>query len=128
MARKLEGMPRNASTHAAGVLITARARWWTTCPLQTNDDVITTQFPMTTAGSAGPSEDGLSGPAHAERDHATPSRWCAPDGGTVCDSDDIPMDDAGVYKMISDGETDGVFQLESAGMRQFLHEHAARQL
>ena len=35
-------------------------------------------------------------------------------GGTVPDANDIPMDDPGVYKMISEGDTDGVFQLESA--------------
>ena len=52
MARKLEGMPRNASTHAAGVLITAKPVV-DYCPLQTNDDVITTQFPMGTVEALG---------------------------------------------------------------------------
>ena len=46
-------MPRHASTHAAGVLITARARWIEYVPLQTNDDVITTQFPMGTLEELG---------------------------------------------------------------------------
>ena len=52
MARKLEGMPRNASTHAAGVLITAEPVV-EYCPLQTNDDVITTQYPMTIVEALG---------------------------------------------------------------------------
>ena len=52
MARKLEGMPRNASTHAAGVLITANPVV-DYCPLQTNDDVITTQYPMGTVEALG---------------------------------------------------------------------------
>ena len=68
MARKLEGMPRNASTHAAGVLITAEPVV-EYCPLQTNDDVITTQFPMTHRRAARSAEDGLPRTAHAQRHH-----------------------------------------------------------
>ena len=118
MARKLEGMPRNASTHAAGVLITADPVV-EYCPLQTNDDVITTQFPMTTVEALGLLKMDFLGLRTLNVIMDTIEMVRA-GGGTVCDSDDIPMDDDGVYKMISDGETDGVFQLESTGMRNFL--------
>ena len=118
MARKLEGMPRNASTHAAGVLITARPVV-DYCPLQTNDDVITTQFPMGTVEALGLLKMDFLGlrtlnvimdTIEMARDRLGPDFT----------SEDIPLDEPGVYSMISDGETDGVFQLESSGMRQFL--------
>ena len=118
MARKLEGMPRNASTHAAGVLITADPVV-EYCPLQTNDDVITTQFPMTTVEQLGLLKMDFLGlrTLNVIMDSIDMVRE---GGGEVCNAEDIPLDDAGVYQMISDGDTDGVFQLESSGMTQFL--------
>ena len=118
MAKKLEGMPRNASTHAAGVLITAKPVV-EYCPLQTNDDVITTQFPMTTVEALGLLKMDFLGlrTLNVIMDSIEMIRE---NGGPEFKSEDIPLDDAGVYQMISDGETDGVFQLESTGMRQFL--------
>ena len=118
MARKLEGMPRNASTHAAGVLITAEPVV-EYCPLQTNDDVITTQFPMTTVEQLGLLKMDFLGLRTLNVIMDTIEMVRA-GGGTVCDAADIPDDDPGVYQMISDGDTDGVFQLESSGMRNFL--------
>ena len=118
MARKLEGMPRNASTHAAGVLITARPVV-DYCPLQTNDDVITTQFPMGTVEALGLLKMDFLGlrtlnvimdTMEMARDRLGPDFT----------SEDIPLDEAGVYDMISDGDTTGIFQLESSGMTQFL--------
>ena len=118
MARKLEGMPRNASTHAAGVLITADPVV-EYCPLQTNDDVITTQYPMTIVETLGLLKMDFLGlrTLNVIMDTIAMVRE---GGGTVPDANDIPMDDPGVYKMISDGDTDGVFQLESGGMTSFL--------
>ena len=118
MAKKLEGMPRNASTHAAGVLITAKPVV-DYCPLQTNDDVITTQFPMGTVEALGLLKMDFLGlrTLNVVMDTIEMARDRLGEGFTA---DDIPMDDPGVYAMISDGETDGVFQLESSGMRQFL--------
>jgi len=117
-ARKLEGMPRNASTHAAGVLITSRPVY-EYVPLQTNDEVITTQFPMGTLEKMGLLKmDFLGlrtltviGDSLAMIEQAT-GRRLAPE--------DIPMDDKGVFDMISEGDTDGVFQMEGGGMRAFL--------
>ena len=118
MARKLEGMPRNASTHAAGVLITARPVV-DYCPLQTNDDVITTQFPMGTVEALGLLKMDFLGlrTLNVIMDTIEMARDRL---GTDFVSADIPLDEPGVYQMISDGDTTGIFQLESSGMTQFL--------
>lgn len=118
MARKLEGMPRNASTHAAGVLITARPVV-DYCPLQTNDDVITTQFPMGTVEALGLLKMDFLGlrTLNVIMDTIEMARDRL---GEDFKSSDIPLDEPGVYDMISSGDTTGVFQLESSGMTQFL--------
>ncbi len=61
IGKRLEGLPRHASTHAAGVLISKRLVMEYVPLQQKNDEVIVTQFPMTTAGGAGTTEDGLLG-------------------------------------------------------------------
>ncbi|MBR0368358.1 MAG: DNA polymerase III subunit alpha [Clostridia bacterium] len=118
MARKLEGMPRNASTHAAGVLITARPVV-DYCPLQTNDDVITTQFPMGTLEALGLLKIDFLGlrTLNVIKDTIDMKRDML---GADFQPSDIPLDEPGVYSMISEGDTEGVFQLESAGMTSFL--------
>ena len=117
-AKKLEGMPRNASTHAAGVLITSEPVV-NYVPLQTNDDVVTTQFPMGTLEALGLLKMDFLGlrTLNVIMDSIALAVGA---GAEPFKSEDIPLDDPGVYKMISDGDTDGVFQLESAGMKQFL--------
>ena len=117
-AKKLEGMPRNASTHAAGVLITSEPVV-NYVPLQTNDDVVTTQFPMGTLEALGLLKMDFLGlrTLNVIMDSIA---MAIEAGAEPFKSEDIPLDDPGVYKMISDGDTDGVFQLESAGMKQFL--------
>ena len=117
-ARKLEGMPRHASTHAAGVLITAKPVN-EYVPLQTNDDVVTTQFPMTTLESLGLLKMDFLGlrTLNVVGDSLALIRA---GGGPDMQSADIPMDDESVYQMISAGDTVGVFQLESGGMTSFL--------
>ena len=117
-AKKLEGMPRNASTHAAGVLITSEPVV-NYVPLQTNDDVVTTQFPMGTLEALGLLKMDFLG--LRTLNVIMDSIGLAVEAGAKpFKSEDIPLDDPGVYKLISDGDTDGVFQLESAGMKQFL--------
>ena len=117
-AKKLEGMPRHASTHAAGVLITSKPVD-EYVPLQTNDEVITTQFPMGTLEALGLLKMDFLGLRTLNVIMDT-LEMLREEG--VCDmtGDDIPLDDHEVYKMISDGDTDGVFQLESQGMKNFL--------
>ena len=117
-ALKLEGMPRNASTHAAGVLITGRPVI-EYVPLQRNDDVITTQYPKDTVEHLGLLKMDFLGlrTLTVIRDALDMMREVE---GVDIKPEDIPMDDPEVYAMISSGETDGVFQLEGSGMRSFL--------
>ncbi|GHU83015.1 DNA-directed DNA polymerase [Clostridia bacterium] len=117
MAMKLEGMPRHASTHAAGVLITHRPVT-DYVPLQKNDDVVTTQFPMGTLEKLGLLKMDFLGlrTLTVIRDTLDMMR----EVGVDMRPEDIPLDDAAVYRMISEGDTDGVFQLEGGGMRAFL--------
>ena len=117
MAMTLEGMPRNASTHAAGVLITGKPVI-EYVPLQRNDDVITTQFPMGTIERLGLLKMDFLGlrTLTVIRDTLDMLRQ----DGLDMKPEDIPLDDPAVYEMISQGDTDGVFQLEGSGMRSFL--------
>ena len=117
MSRALEGLPRHASTHAAGVLITDKPVT-EYVPLQRNDEVITTQFPMGTIERLGLLKMDFLGlrTLTVIRDALDLMR----DAGVDMKAEDIPLDDKAVYDMISEGETDGVFQLESGGMRAFL--------
>ncbi len=117
MSLTLEGMPRHASTHAAGVLITARPVT-DYVPLQRNDDVITTQYPMGTLEHLGLLKMDFLGlrTLTVIRDALDLMKEI----GVDMRPEDIPLDDPAVYEMISSGDTDGVFQLESGGMRLFL--------
>lgn len=119
-AIELEGLPRHTSTHAAGVVITSGGIG-NFVPLQKNDDVITTQFTMTTIERLGLLKMDFLGlrtltviqdaVMHIKQAH-----------GADVNIENLDMDDAAVYEMISWGETDGVFQLESGGMKQFMKE------
>ncbi len=117
ISRALEGLPRHASTHAAGVLITDKPVT-EYVPLQRNDDVVTTQFPMGIIEQLGLLKMDFLGlrTLTVIRDTLDLLR----DEGIALRSEEIPLDDQAVYDMISEGETDGVFQLESGGMRAFL--------
>ena len=117
MSLTLEGMPRHASTHAAGVLITAKPVT-EYVPLQRNDDVITTQYPMGTLEHLGLLKMDFLGlrTLTVIQDALDLMK----DIGVDMKPEDIPLDDPKVYEMISSGDTDGVFQLEGGGMRLFL--------
>ena len=117
MAMTLEGMPRHASTHAAGVLITGHPVV-EYVPLQRNDEVITTQYPMGTVEKLGLLKMDFLGlrTLTVIRDTFDILR----EQGINMSPEDIPLDDKAVYDMISSGDTDGVFQLEGGGMRTFL--------
>ena len=116
-AMTLEGMPRHASTHAAGVLITGKPVM-EYVPLQRNDEVITTQYPMGTIERLGLLKMDFLGlrTLTVIRDTLDMLR----EQGINMKPEDIPRDDPAVYEMISAGDTDGVFQLEGGGMRTFL--------
>ncbi|MBE5776159.1 MAG: DNA polymerase III subunit alpha [Clostridiales bacterium] len=116
-ALTLEGMPRHASTHAAGVLITGEPATHFV-PLQKNDDVVTTQYPMGIIGDLGLLKMDFLGlrTLTVIRDTLDMMRL----RGIDMQPEDIPMDDPDVFDMICNGDTDGVFQLEGGGMRTFL--------
>ena len=113
----LEGMPRHAGTHAAGVLITRRPVT-EYVPLQTNDEVITTQYAMGIVEKLGLLKMDFLGLRTLTVIQDTLDLLARQ--GIHLKVEDIPMDDPAVYQMISRGDTDGVFQLEGSGMRAFL--------
>ena len=116
-AMTLEGMPRHASTHAAGVLIT-REPATHYVPLQKNDDVITTQYPMGIIEKLGLLKMDFLGLRTLTVIRDTLDM--IEKRGVHLKPEDIPLNDPGVFDMICQGDTDGVFQLEGGGMRSFL--------
>lgn len=111
-ARRVEGMPRNTSTHAAGVVITHNPVS-TYVPLATNDDVPVTQYIMTTLEELGLLKmDFLGLRTLTVIDDASKAAGI--------DINDIPIDDEKVYRLFSRGQTEGIFQFESSGMKQML--------
>ena len=119
-ARKLEGLPRHSSTHAAGVVISKKPVV-EYVPLNANDGVITTQFPMTTLEELGLLKmDFLGLRTLTVIDNA--AKLVKQNHGIDLDMSKIPFDDAKVYELIASGNTEGIFQLESAGMKSFMKE------
>ncbi len=117
MARRVEGMSRHASTHAAGVVIT-KDEVSSYVPLAKNDEAVVTQYNMTDIERLGLLKMDFLGlrtltvikeAADAVREF---------DAGF--DIDKIPLDDKATMEMLSSGDTLGVFQFESAGMRSVL--------
>ncbi|MEA4940796.1 MAG: DNA polymerase III subunit alpha [Christensenella sp.] len=117
---RLEGLPRHSSTHAAGVVISS-VPITEVVPLQVNDSVVTTQFPMTTLEELGLLKMDFLGLRTLTVIRDTLS-FITDSGKPAPDLDRLPFTDPAVYKMIALGDTDGVFQLESGGMRQFLQQ------
>jgi len=114
MAKKVEGMPRHSSTHAAGVVIT-KDPVSEYVPLQKNDESIVTQYPMTTLESLGLLKMDFLGLRNLTviRDCVNSVRKTTPN----FDIENIPLDDKSVFEMLAKGQTQGIFQFESAGMR-----------
>ncbi|MDA8440780.1 MAG: DNA polymerase III subunit alpha [Peptococcaceae bacterium] len=119
MAMAVEGMPRHSSTHAAGVVI-AKEPVMNYLPLQkTSDGVITTQFPMKTVEEIGLLKMDFLGLRNLSIiDGAL--RLIKANKGREIELAKIPMDDAVTYQLLASGDTTGVFQLESSGMRAIL--------
>ena len=116
----LEGLPRHSSTHAAGVVISSRPLV-EYVPLQKNDESIVTQFGMTTLEELGLLKmDFLGLRTLTVMNDAI--KMVKQNRGIDIDLDKIDFDDKEVYKMIGDGRTAGVFQLESPGMTSFMKE------
>ena len=117
MARRLEGMPRNASTHAAGVVITDKPVS-DYVPLAKNGDSIVTQYTMTTLEELGLLKMDFLGLRNLSVIRCAQNMI----GRSVPDFriENIPMDDEKVFAMLASGATDGVFQFESGGMRNVI--------
>ena len=112
-ARAIEGMPRNTSTHAAGVVITSRPVS-DYVPLAKNDDLVVTQYIMTTLEELGLLKMDFLGLRNLTiLDDTVKLVQKSRPGFTLAD---VPDDDPEVFQMLSDGKTSGVFQMESAGM------------
>ncbi|MHB8959429.1 MAG: DNA polymerase III subunit alpha [Candidatus Limnocylindrales bacterium] len=121
-AQQLEGVARNASTHAAGVVI-SREPLTELMPLQkaTNSDALMTQYEMHGIEALGLLKFDFLGLSNLTilrraveliREHR----------GVEVDLDAIPLDDPKTFDLLASGETTGVFQLESAGMRRYIRE------
>ena len=117
MSRKVEGMPRHASTHAAGVVITDKpvSQY---VPLATNDGSAVTQYTMTTLEELGLLKMDFLGLRNLTviDDTVKMIRKLEPEFSI----ENIPMNDRDTMRMMSKGLTDGVFQFESGGMRSVL--------
>ena len=120
MSKRLEGLPRHASTHAAGVVICDEPVT-NHVPLNQNDGVVTTQFSMNTLEELGLLKMDFLGlrtltviksaVEEIKRIH-----------GTIIDMEHIDFNDPAVFALISAAKTEGLFQLESAGMKSFMRE------
>ncbi|MGD0017765.1 MAG: DNA polymerase III subunit alpha [Candidatus Limnocylindrales bacterium] len=121
-AKQLEGVARNASTHAAGVVI-SREPLTELMPLQraTNSDAVMTQYEMHGVDALGLLKFDFLGLSNLTilrqavdliREHR----------GEEIDLETIPLDDSRTFDLLASGETTGVFQLESAGMRRYIRE------
>ncbi|MBX6723883.1 MAG: DNA polymerase III subunit alpha, partial [Dactylosporangium sp.] len=120
LARRIEGMPRHASVHAAGIVIGAEPLQELVPLARVSDGAIVTQFSM------GPLEElgllkmdflGLRTLTVIER-----TRELVRALGQDCDPDNIPLDDEETFALLGRAETEGVFQMESGGMRDMLRE------
>ncbi len=113
VAKALEGMPRHASTHAAGVVITDRPVY-EYVPLAMNDESVVCQYPMTTLEELGLLKMDFLGLRNLTvlDDAERLVRQKEPDFRVA----EAPVDDRETFDMLAAGHTSGVFQLESAGM------------
>ncbi len=112
-AMSLEGMPRNTSTHAAGVVITADP----VCsyvPLSKNDDTIVTQYTMTTIEELGLLKMDFLGLRNLTVIHDAELE--IQKNVPQFSMSHVPDDDPDTFRMLTEGKTQGVFQLESTGM------------
>lgn len=124
MARKLEGLPRHTSMHAAGVLISPEAVDEFVPLSKASDGTITTQYTMVTLEELGLLKMDFLGlrTLTVINDAATMAGL----GGVY--NMEIDYEDKNVFDMLSTGRTEGVFQLESPGMKQFIKELKPRNM
>ena len=121
MSKRLEGLPRHSSMHAAGVVISGKPVVNYVPLSRGSDGSITTQFTMTTIEELGLLKMDFLGlrTLTVIKDAV---RYVNESYGVNLDIDKIDYTDPKVYKMISQGKCEGVFQLESTGMKNFMKE------
>ncbi|MBS4534790.1 DNA polymerase III subunit alpha [Clostridium sp. D2Q-14] len=119
-AKDIEGMPRHTSTHAAGVVI-SKLPVTEYVPLGRNNDSIITQYTMTELEELGLLKMDFLGLRNLTVIRDT-KNLIEQNHNVKIDFSNSDYDDSNIYQMFSKGETLGVFQFESAGMRQFLKE------
>ena len=124
-AKELEGMARHASTHAAGVVITDKPAYCLV-PLALNGSAVVTQYTMNYLEELGLLKIDFLGLRYLTviHDAVEMVRKHEPE----FDINQIPESDPRTYMLISKGDTDGIFQLESGGMRQLLVDMKPRNL
>ena len=118
MALKIEGMPRQTGIHAAGVVI-CQKRIADNVPLSRNGEDITTQYVAKEIESLGMLKmDFLA--LVTLTDIKKCCDYINENYGKIIDFNKIGYSDGGAYSLISEGDTDGVFQLEAGGMKRFM--------
>ncbi|MGD8376756.1 MAG: DNA polymerase III subunit alpha, partial [Acidobacteriota bacterium] len=119
VGKRLEGLSRHASTHAAGVVIAPRPLTEFVPLFRTSKDEITTQWPMGDIERAGLLKMDFLGLKTLTL-ISDCCRLVESDRGERIDVDRLPLDDAATYTLFSRGQTSGIFQFESGGMRDIL--------
>ncbi len=125
ISRRLEGMPRHASTHAAGVVMTEKPTY-EYVPLSYSGTGVVTQFDMTTDAKLGLVKFDFLGLRYLTviKDTETEIKK----GNPNFDISSIPFDDEKTFELLCSAQTDGVFQIESGGMKQVLQRLAPSSL
>ena len=118
MSMAVEGMPRHSSTHAAGIVI-SKMPLDEYVPLYMSDKGIATQFNMTTIEELGLLKMDFLGLRNLTMINEA-IQLIKENHGVEIDFSKMDYDDPAVYEMISKGNTQGIFQLESAGMTEFM--------
>ena len=127
MSKKLEGLPRHASMHAAGVVIGQEPIDEYVPLSKGSEDAITTQFTMTTIEELGLLKMDFLG-LRTLTVIQDAVRNIKQSKGIDIDIDHIDMEDTEVYDLLCTGQTDGIFQLESNGMKSFMKELKPRNI
>ncbi|MBC3086364.1 DNA polymerase III subunit alpha [Staphylococcus capitis] len=118
MSKKLEGLPRHTSTHAAGIIINDQPLY-KYAPLTLGDTGLLTQWTMTEAERIGLLKIDFLGLRNLSIIHQIVNQ-VKKDLDVDIDVEAIPFDDKNVFKLLSQGDTTGIFQLESEGVRSVL--------
>ena len=127
MSQRLEGLPRHASMHAAGVVIGQKAIDEFVPLSRGSEDAITTQFTMTTIEELGLLKMDFLG-LRTLTVIQDAVRNIKQSKGIDIDIDHLNMEDPEVYDLLCTGQTDGIFQLESNGMKSFMKELKPRNI